>query len=467
MAQVINKKRKNVDNVLVKLSGTPDERPQKRLNPKRITTEYRGISYREHPSRKYKGHYDRYYLIRYQSGGRIIEEACGWKSGGWTIDKVIKTLGELKVNNSTGQGFKTLKEQREAADEKKRAADERKEREALESQTFDDFWKLVYFPTVARDRRSAVTVRREKALYQRYIRPIIGSKTFKDISIIDLQRIKSTMGSKHNPAHKPAAPRSIQYALNVVRQVFNSARAHKVFTGESPVRGVKPPIINNRRMRFLSKDEAEKLLNALKEHSMITYEISLLSLYTGMRAGEIFALMKSDLDLDNDRIFIRNPKNNVSRYADITTRRLKEMLASKKAGDPKDPVFESREAHRDATGTREPKHIGKISNLFPRVVDALGLNNGHTDRRDKVVFHSLRHTHASWLSNEGIPINLIAEALGQKTLSMAARYAHTSDETRRQKTRIFEEMDSHVEAQPASNIISLDDHRATGEVFSG
>ena len=40
------------------------------------------------------------------------------------------------------------------------------------------------------------------------------------------------------------------------------------------------------------------------------------------------------------------------------------------------------------------------------------------------MFHSLRHTHASWLALQGESLLTIAESLGHKTLAMVKRYAH-------------------------------------------
>jgi len=65
-----------------------------------------------------------------------------------------------------------------------------------------------------------------------------------------------------------------------------------------------------------------------------------------------------------------------------------------------------------------------VSNLFERVMAKLKFNEGITDRRDKLVFHSLRHTYGSWLAMQGTTILIIKELLGHKKIEMTMRYAH-------------------------------------------
>ena len=52
-----------------------------------------------------------------------------------------------------------------------------------------------------------------------------------------------------------------------------------------------------------------------------------------------------------------------------------------------------------------------------------------------VVFHTLRHTHASWLAQKGVPLLAIAESMNHKTLAMTKRYAHLCIDSRAQMLR--------------------------------
>ena len=70
------------------------------------------------------------------------------------------------------------------------------------------------------------------------------------------------------------------------------------------------------------------------------------------------------------------------------------------------------------------KEKREVSSAFQRIVKKLGLNNGIEDRRDKVVFHTCRHTYASWLVQNGEDLYKVKERLGHSTLAMTERYAH-------------------------------------------
>jgi site-specific recombinase XerD len=59
-------------------------------------------------------------------------------------------------------------------------------------------------------------------------------------------------------------------------------------------------------------------------------------------------------------------------------------------------------------------------------IDDLGLNNNVKDARQKVVFHTLRHSYASWLMMEGADILAVKELLGHSTTAMTERYSHLS-----------------------------------------
>jgi len=180
---------------------------------------------------------------------------------------------------------------------------------------------------------------------------------------------------------------------------------------------VKTPKIDNERLRFLSKKEAGDLLEELKTKSLQVHDIAKLSLHCGCRASEVFKLKWKDLNIERETLILWDTKNK-SRVA-FMTEEIKEMLSKKTRGTPDDLVFPDRKGET----------INKISNVFPKAVKKLELNKDITDKRERVVFHTMRHTFASWLAENGTDLYVIQKLLGHSTSAMTERYSHLSPGT--------------------------------------
>ncbi len=289
---------------------------------------------------------------------------------------------------------------------------------------FEQFVREKYLP-YAKEKKS---YSREETLFRLWILPVIGKKSLHNISPFDIEKIKKEM------AKSDKSPRTIEYALAVIRQAFNKAIEWGVYNGINPATKVKRPKKDNRRVRFLTREEAEKLLDTLKKHSTQVYEMAYLSLYTGMRFGEIANLTWQDIDFQNDIITIKDPKNNTGRVAYVT-QELKNMLMDKQRREKPENLNEL--LFKDTNGNK----ITKISHTFFRAVNKIGLNNNITDPRDKVVFHTLRHTFASWLAINGTPIYTIKELMGHKSLAMTERYSHLIPDIKREAVEGLSKMD--------------------------
>jgi site-specific recombinase XerD len=74
--------------------------------------------------------------------------------------------------------------------------------------------------------------------------------------------------------------------------------------------------------------------------------------------------------------------------------------------------------------SRTGEKITEVSDAFALAVKRLGFNAGVTDRREKVVFHTLRHTYASRLVMSGVDLYTVQRLMGHSTISMTERYSH-------------------------------------------
>ena len=70
------------------------------------------------------------------------------------------------------------------------------------------------------------------------------------------------------------------------------------------------------------------------------------------------------------------------------------------------------------------EEITAVSDTFTRAAERLRFNTGVTDSRQKVVFHTLRHTYASWLVMSGVDLYTVQRLMGHSTISMTERYSH-------------------------------------------
>lgn len=241
------------------------------------------------------------------------------------------------------------------------------------------------------------------------------------ITPLDLDRIMTDMRAKG------LAPQTIRAAIGLVRRIMRRMQVWGLYSGPMPYRQITLPTVDNRRERYLTPQEAQALLAALKPRSHTLWAMSLISLHCGMRFGEIAALRWRDIRPADGLIYIAQSKSGRARHAVMTpdVRAALEAMRGLVPSGPDDLIFPARDG-------------GPIRNAgvtFFRVVDALGLNGSPdapvTDRRQRVVFHTLRHTYASWLALAGERELSLAELLGHSSTAMTRRYTHLMDEARR------------------------------------
>ena len=398
-----------------------------------IKTAHKGLRYYEHQERKHGKKRDRYCSIRFKVDGAEHNYGVGWVSDGIPDairkeepelgfeDYCLKLLRQYKGNVKTGSGPRSPKEKRSIEEGKRVQTEVEKDRIEKENITFGHFMTETYLPQSERDKK-AKTHEIEEMLYKKYMAGTIGDIPFSKIAPFHLERIKKDMTDKKK------SDRTIQYVLQIIRQAFNTARNLGLYTGDSPTKGVRWPKLDNMKLRYLSIDEAEKLLAALAAKSQNLHDTALLSLHTGLRFGEIAALTWACVNWEAGTLAILNAKTG-SRTAYLTEK-AKAMLKSRKQGRPDELIFPKRSGKEGA--------MAQASKAFAEVVTVQGLNLGVTDRKQKVTFHTLRHTFATHLYESTHDLYLTQRSLGHATGTMTARYAKMSESRLREGAAALE-----------------------------
>jgi len=401
---------------------------------KYVKSKHLGVRYKEHPTRKHGVNPDRYFVIRYQLNGKTKQEGVGWASDKWTEGRVIELLTELKKNIRTGEGPRTLAEKRELENSRREKEQQSKEKQEREAITFGQYFTETYLPT-ARLTKKQGTCKSEEIYFNGWIRPVIGDNPFKNIMPLQIEKLKQ------NLLKAGRSPRTVEYIFAIVRQVWNMAARDGLVDRKCPTAEVKKPKISNNRQRFLSREEADKLLDDVKDRSKQTYQFCLVSLHCGLRAGEIFNLRWIDINLDDGTIFIADGKGEKYRYAYMTGK-IKDMFSAMNRGKPEEFVFKNRKGGK----------VERLSNCFQRSVKHLGLNAGVTDSRQKVVFHTLRHTFASWLVENGTDLYIVQKLMGHASFAMVQRYSHLGESTLQAAVK---RLDNVISRRQGSEVIHI------------
>ncbi len=377
-----------------------------------------GVYFRESQERpKYLNERDRCFYYTYKRDSRQVTEKAGWASEGYSAQMAANLRADTLRNIRHGEDI------------------------PLEKRKIPLFSNMAeLFLEWAKENKKD---QNDAGRYENYLKKPLGEKRLHEVSTADLEAIQTTMRKKG------LSPATIRHAMTLVRSIYSRAILLGKFKGISPTKMIKFPTVNNRRERFLTHEEAQRLLDELKKGSQTIYETALVSLLTGLRAAEIHNLKGRDVDCANGLIHVSDPKNKSSRKA-IMPKEVVDVL-KKRIADPNEFVFSPR--------IHELPHIKRVSSFFQRTVDRL-FNQGVEDRRQRVVFHTLRHTFASWLAIQGTPLLTIKELLGHKTLAMTERYSHLSPDSRKD---VVSALQNNFDLHRNGKVISITEARKKEE----
>lgn len=365
---------------------------------KRERTKFPGVYQRSGAERRHDGKADLCFDITYKdAGGRKVWEKVGWRSEGYTAAMASQVRAErLRSTRHSDMPEIVMRGRPEL--------------------TLGEAWKAYDTQRLGKTKRPSTDRGRWK-LHLAHLESLPISA----LTPLKLENLKASL------AGKGLSPQTTKHALTLLSRAINHAIRMRLWAGANPVRDVAMPNVDNKRFRFLSALEADQLLQAIRERSEDTWRICMMSLYTGMRFSEIATLRWEAVNLDAKVAQALDPKNGISRTVALTAS-IVDMLRS--IGSKSGLVFpgargkaKSEEGRERAAKKRGPLIRYEISSAYSRAVERLGLNADVTDRRGKVVFHTLRHTYASWLAMSGVPLYQLMDLMGHRTIEMTKRYA--------------------------------------------
>lgn len=377
------------------------------MSSKRTKTKYVGVYYRIADSRRgLDGKLDRCYEILYKKKGKNIWEKIGWKSEGYTAEDAVRIRGQrVKAirHPELGKGYDP-------------------------SITVGQLWDQLQ--SVWLDMQSASYQRDIKCIYTLHIKKIFANKEVREIDYFDIEKFKKYLLKDYisEKTGRNISRRTIQYTLSIFRLILNKGKEFRISENRNDL-NFSIPKNDNRRERYLSKKEAFQILESLKYISCNIYYITKIALYTGMRRNEVLYLKKENINFSTSTIAIDGKTGRRTVYIpDCIINQLKKITPKEN-----DYIFKSSRG-----GVISESSIYKT---FEYVVDSLGLNEGITDRRLKVVFYTLRHTFCSWLAIKGVPLYTISKLAGHASIEMTERYAKLSSQAQHEALKLIDDED--------------------------
>lgn len=232
---------------------------------------------------------------------------------------------------------------------------------------------------------------------------ICGNRWLTAYTLKDVEEFKSKRLEE-------CSPTTINMQFRALRSAFNLAirwqmLADNPFSKSSQLKAPEQPPI------YLTKDEFKRLLRVVEED--VLKEVFLFAALTGMRSGEISNLRWSEIDFQHRQITIKNSehfKTKTGKNRCVPMNELVVSMLSRKELAQRfcEYVFQLK---------GQQLQQGFLSKGFKKYVRLVGLN-------DKIHFHSLRHTFATWLVQDGVSIYEVQKLLGHSSVKVTEVYSH-------------------------------------------
>jgi integrase len=255
-------------------------------------------------------------------------------------------------------------------------------------------------------RLKPASLEKYRFLIDRYIVPELGDRLIERVARPDILKLHASMARK-----KPLA----NYAVSVLSKLMSWAEEHGLRPAQSnPCFKIKK-FRENKRQRYLSQEEYQRLGVVLAKTETISTEnfyivaaLRLLML-TGARVGEIRGLLWQSVDLQRGLLLLPDSKTG-QKTIRLNPQAVEILQALPRVeGNPHVII-----------GRREAAHLVNLQKPWRRIRKEAGLDN--------VRIHDLRHSYASVAAASKGSLPMIGRLLGHNHQNTTARYAHLADD---------------------------------------
>jgi integrase len=230
----------------------------------------------------------------------------------------------------------------------------------------------------------------------------LGDLPLQEISVRHVDLYKSRRAPEVSPV-------TLNIELRTFRAAFNRALSWELIE-RSPFAGVTQMRVPSTQPLHLSREGFTALLKVIDEDWF--RDLVTIAVCTGLRRGELLNVQWADIDFEHNSLLVQSSGDFRTKFG---KRRLLPINATVSAILASTP-FEKR------TGYVFNDHGKKllestITHKFKCYVRKAGIDN-------RLHFHSLRHTFATWLVKSGVNLYEVQKLLGHSSIKVTEVYAH-------------------------------------------
>ena len=274
------------------------------------------------------------------------------------------------------------------------------------------------------------------------IREHFGKKLLSEIDYKALEDFRDKRKRTSTQYGTPRSDRTVNLEMAVLRHIFRKGLKWRMLE-KNPFENVDDLFYKNRnkRERALREDEVKRLIEACLPYLK---PIVVTAVHTGLRKGDVLNLKWQDIDLERGIIRLTEQKTGETRNI-VLNNDMRTLLHSLPVKG--DYVFPG----KDGKPFKDVKRSFQIA-----LKDAeIEQNN---DRRIKIVFHTLRHTCVSLLTERGADTTMVKNYVAHASEEMTERYTHLTEEYAR-KTADFLNGLCEIEIEDGNKMETIDRKR--------
>ncbi len=249
----------------------------------------------------------------------------------------------------------------------------------------------------------------DKAAYYNHMSSIFGDISVDRLTIEDVIKFQSLKIQNYSPK---TVNNFTSQLSTIIQYAINNSRIKNI---DNIVKKVDPLQVDNTREQYLNLKEIDKLYKKVKEDEEL-YIFTKLLLNTGARLQGAYNISFKDIDFSNNIVTIKDFKYGDT-YKTFISDNLASLLTQRFKGND-NQLFKRSQVQLQKLLAK------KLNDLFNTKIDK-------SDRKNRIVVHTLRHTFASHLAINGTPIFTIQRLMNHKDINSTMRYAKLSKESGR------------------------------------